>query len=162
MPTLRHRVARMVERHLDEILDRTMQAFAAEIEAVRHADDDTLVRTRASVRTAILAFLGVYVGATTSSRSLLDDARRATVARSGEMFKREEITSMLSIARHVVYQSARQYAAAELDAEATADIDAELEAFLDELERDERTIAPASDAVQELLLSIEAEDPDFA
>jgi len=152
----------MVERHLDEVLDTAMQAFSAEIDAVRNADDATLVGTRASVRTAILAFLGLYAGPSSPSRSLLEEARRATVARAGEMIERDEIVTMLRIARQVVYQSARRYAAEELDADATADIDAALEAFMDEMERDERAIAPGSDAVTELLRSVEADAPDLA
>ena len=162
MPTLRHRVARMVERHLDEILDLSMQAFISELEVVRDATEDELRRTRASVRTAILAFLGLYAGPSSPSRGLLEEARRATVARAGEMYEREDIVTMLRIARQVVYTSAHRYAAEELDAVATAEIDAALDAFMDELERDERAIEPGLDAVRELLRSVESEDPDLA
>lgn len=161
MPTARHAVARVVERHLEEILDRSMQAFSAELESVRKADEDVLVRTRAAVRRVVLSFLLIYAEPRASSRILVDESRRATVERAGEMFPREEILTMLRIARQVVFSSTREFASAELTEDDAVDIDEALEGFLDELERDERTIEPADHAVRDLLASVEDQEPDL-
>src|SRR6266545_4355692 len=57
MNDIRREVSRILERHLEEILDRTMSALIAHVPAVSRQDDEGRALVRASTRHATLAFL---------------------------------------------------------------------------------------------------------
>ena len=163
MSTIRRDVAGIVEAHLEEILDRTMAAIISDVPAVAAQDDEGRARVRASTRHATLAFLSLYADPETPARLMLDEARRATVDRSGEIFERSEILEIISIARSVVFQSAREFVQKELGADADRERETRvaLESFLDELGRNQE-LPQTRDAVGELLRSAEREEPDLA
>ena len=163
MTDIRRDVARIVERHLEEILDRTMAALVADIPAVAAQDDDGRARVRVSTRHATLAFLSLYADPETPARLMLDEARRATVDRAGEAFTRSEILEIISIARNVTFQSAREFVQAELGADPERELETKgaLGTFLDEMERDP-TVLEGRDPVGDLLLNAEREAPDIA
>ena len=163
MTETRREIARIVEHHLDEILDRTIAAYREEIPSLRGADDNALERVRESTRRATLGFLALYADPDSPARLILNEARRATVDRAGETYDRDEIVAMIRIGRQVVFHSAREFVAQELghDAAREEDVRTSLEAFLNELERAEQLIPPADDAVHHLLANAEAEEPDL-
>ncbi len=162
MDDIRRRIATIVERHLDEMIDQIMVIFSAEIPSVANADEGGQRRVRGSVRHALLAFLGVYADPASPARVLLEEARRVTMDRAGEEFDRGDIVAMLRIARHVVFGMTRAFVTRELEVaeEDEADVDAALEAFLSELERPEHRVAQAEEAVTHLLQMAEAEGSD--
>ena len=159
----RRDVAQIVERHLEEILDRTMATLVADIPAVAAQDDEGRARVRASTRHATLAFLSLYADPETPARNMLDEARRATFDRSGELFDRTEILQIIAIARNVIFQSARELVQRELgtDQDRERQSTTALGMFLDELERDQ-AVPEARDAVGDLLRTAEREEPDLA
>jgi hypothetical protein len=163
MTDIRREVSRIVEIHLEEILDRTMAALVAEIPAVAAQDDDGRALVRASTRHASLAFLSLYADPETPARLMLDEARRATFDRAGEIFDRSEIIQIIAIARNVIFQSAREFVQTELGADPKRELEtrAALESFLDELERDQAVLQPR-DTVGDLLRAAEREEPDLA
>jgi hypothetical protein len=163
MEDIRREIARIVELHLEEILDRTMDALVTEIPAVARQDDDVRALVRASTRHATLAFLALYADPESPARLMLGEARRATVDRAGEIFRRDEILAIIRTARQVVFQAARGYVNAERgsDPEREQDASGALEAFLNELENDESNLGTSRDAVGDLLLAAEREDPDM-
>jgi len=163
MVDIRRDVARIVELHLEEILDRTMDALVAEVPAVAAQDEEGRSLVRASTRHASLAFLSLYADPETPARLMLDEARRATFDRAGEQFDRTEIIQIIAIARSVIFQSARELVQKELgvDQKRERETAGALQTFLDELERDQ-ALLEARDAVGELLRTAEREEPDLA
>ena len=163
MADIRRDIARIVERHLEEILDRTMETLVAEVPAVTRQDDAGRARVRASTKHATLAFLAVFSDPESPARVMLDEARRATVDRAGEIFQRDEILSIIAVARHVIFHSARDIVLAErgADAETEREVAVAMEAFLTELERDETIMASSRDPVDDLLRAAEREDADL-
>jgi hypothetical protein len=157
-------IARTVEHNLEEILDRTMDAFAAEIPNVAAAPEAIRRRVREGTRRAMLAFIALYADPDSPARTVLSEARRVTIDRAGEDFEREDIVAMLHVARIVVYRSTRDFVAASKgsDPATDAEIEAALVAFLDELERTEQALPQTDDAVHHLLVAAEGEEPDLA
>lgn len=166
MKAIRAEIASIVERHIEEILDDTMRAYAAEIPRLAGANAADLARARASTRRATLSFLALYADPGSPAHLLLDDARRATTDRAGEIFDRDEIVAMVRVARQVIVQRARGYVAAELGPEDVArrqrDVEEALNAFLAELERTEQVAPEIDDALHHLLAQAEKEGPDVS
>src|SRR5215831_18249352 len=117
MSDIRRDVARVVEEHLEEILDRTMEAIVREVPAVARQTDDVQALVRASTRHATLAFLALYADPESPARLMLNEARRATVDHAGEIFQLEEIHAIIRTARAVIFQLGRSYVNAERGAE---------------------------------------------
>jgi len=159
----RRAIARIVESHLDEILDRVMAAYEVEVPSVAASTDATKRRVRESTRRASLAFLALFADPETPARQVLNEARNATVDRAGEMFERDDIIAMIRVGRQVVYQSARTYVRdhVTVDPAHEDEMSVALEAFMRELERTEELLPQADDALQHLLASAETEGPDL-
>jgi len=165
MEDIRRLVTRVVELHLEEILDQTMEAIVREVPAVARQNDDVRALVRASTRHTTLAFLALYADPESPARLMLTEARRATVDHAGEIFQLEEIQAIIRTARQVIFQSARAYVNAERghdDPESERQATEALESFLNELEREENTIGRSRDAVGDLLRAAEREEPDLA
>src|SRR5437899_4249098 len=113
MEDIRRLVSRVVELHLEEILDATMDAVVREVPAVARQDDEVRALVRASTRHATLAFLALYADPDSPARLMLSEARRATVDHAGEIFQLDEILAIIRTARQVIFQSARTYVNAE-------------------------------------------------
>ena len=161
---IRRDVARVVEEHLEEILDRTMEAIVSEVPAVARQSDDVKALVRASTRHATLAFLALYADPDSPARLMLNEARRATVDHAGEIFQLDEIHSIIRTARTVIFQLGRNYVNAERgkeDPESEAEATKALESFLNELESEEASFGRTRDAVGDLLRSAEREEPDL-
>lgn len=163
MEDLRAHLVRIVEAHLEEILDRLMQAYTVEIPRVAEASAEERALIREAARRTSVAFLEVYARGDRVQTEAIDDARRVTVARAGELFDREDIIAMLRIANQVMFQTARALVEKEMGADPSraADIEQALNGFLGELERSERLIPGGDHALGELLTNAEAEDPDI-
>jgi len=164
MEDIRRLVARVVEEHLEEILDVTMETIVREVPAVARQNDDIRTLVRASTRHATLAFLALYADPESPARLMLTVARRATVDHAGEIFAMDEIQQIIRTARQVIFQLGRQYVDAERghdDPESQRQADEALESFLTELEREETTMGRTRDAVGDLLRAAEREDPDL-
>ncbi len=164
MEDIRRLVARVVEEHLEEILDVTMETIVREVPAVARQNDDIRALVRASTRHATLAFLALYADPESPARLMLTEARRATVDHAGEIFAMDEIQQIIRTARQVIFQLGRQYVDAERghdDPESQRQADEALESFLTELEREETTMGRTRDAVGDLLRAAEREDPDL-
>jgi hypothetical protein len=164
MEDIRRLVSRVVELHLEEILDATMDAIVREVPAVARQNDDVRSLVRASTRHATLAFLALYADPDSPARLMLTEARRATVDHAGEIFQLDEILAIIRTARQVIFQSARTYVLAErgaVDPESERQVTEALESFLTELESEENTIGKARDAVGDLLRAAEREEPDL-
>jgi hypothetical protein len=165
MEDIRRLVSHVVELHLEEILDTTMDAIIREVPAVARQDDEVRSLVRASTRHATLAFLALYADPDSPARLMLTEARRATVDHAGEIFQLDEILAIIRTARQVIFQSARTYVLAErgaVDPESERQVTEALESFLTELESEENTIGKARDAVGDLLRAAEREEPDLA
>ena len=165
MEDIRRQVARVVELHLEEILDATMDAIVREVPAVARQNDEMRSLVRASTRHATLAFLALYADPDSPARLMLNEARRATVDHAGEIFQLDEILAIIRTARQVIFQSARAYVNAErgsVDPESERQVTEALEAFLTELESEENTIGRSRDAVGDRLRAAEREEPDLA
>ena len=165
MEDIRRLVTRVVELHLEEILDQTMEAIVREVPAVARQNDDVRALVRASTRHTTLAFLALYADPESPARLMLTEARRATVDHAGEIFQLDEIQAIIRTARQVIFQSARAYVNAERghdDPESERQATEALESFLNELEREENTIGKSRDAVGDLLRAAEREEPDLA
>ena len=165
MEDIRLLVSRVVEEHLEEILDATMDAIVREVPAVARQNDDVRSLVRASTRHATLAFLALYADPDSPARLMLNEARRATVDHAGEIFQLDEILAIIRTARHVIFQSARTYVNAErghVDPESERQATEALASFLNELEQDESTLGKSRDSVGDLLRAAEREDPDLA
>lgn len=163
MTDVRREIARIVEKHLDEILDRTLEAFAAAVPRLASADERTLARVRAATRNATLAFLAVYADPETPARPLLDEARRGTIDRAGEQFAKDEILTMMRIAPQVIYQVSSRHVRREMGEDPARERDSAeaMESFLEELERAERRSSPRGDPMDDLLSAAEREGPDI-
>jgi hypothetical protein len=164
MDDIRRMVARVVEGRLEEILDVTMETLVREVPAVARQTDDVRALVRASTRHTTLAFLALYADPESPARLMLHEARRATVDRAGEIFTMDEISQIIRTARQVVFQLGRQFVNAErghVDPASEREATDALESFLTELEREESTIGKTRDAVGDLLLAAEREDPDL-
>ena len=164
MEDIRGIVSRVVELHLEEILDATMDAIVREVPAVARQNDEVRSLVRASTRHATLAFLALYADPDSPARLMLNEARRATVDHAGEIFQMDEILAIIRTARQVIFQSARAYVLAErggVDPESERQVTEALESFLTELESEENTIGKARDAVGDLLRAAEREEPDL-
>jgi hypothetical protein len=164
MEDIRRLVARVVEEHLDEILDVTMETIVRDVPAVARQNDDIRALVRASTRHATLAFLALYADPESPARLMLTEARRATVDHAGEIFAMDEIQQIIRTARQVIFQLGRQYVNAERghdDPDSERQADEALESFLTELEREETTMGRTRDAVGDLLRAAEREDPDL-
>jgi hypothetical protein len=164
MEDIRRLVARVVEEHLEEILDVTMETIVREVPAVARQNDDIRALVRASTRHATLAFLALYADPESPARLMLTEARRATVDHAGEIFAMDEIQQIIRTARQVIFQLGRQYVDAERghdDPESQRQADEALESFLTELEREETTMGRTRDAVGDLLRAAEREAPDL-
>lgn len=161
---VRRTIARIVEHHLDEILDRVMAAYRSEIPAVRAAPESVLARVRQSTRRATQAFLALYADPESPARQVLNEARNVTVDRSGELFDREDIIAMIRVGRQIIFTSARGYVRAEVavDPAHEHEMAEALEAFMRDLERTEELLPKADDALHELLAAAENEEPDIA
>jgi hypothetical protein len=161
---VRRAIARIVEQHLDEILDRTMESFDAALPSVANAPDDVRTTVRLSTRRATLAFVALYADPDSPARVVLEEARGATLYRAGELFEREDILEMLRIGRQVVFQSAREYVREAIDVAPNleAEISSALESFMVELERAEEVVPRTDDAIRHLLADAEKEGPDLA
>lgn len=164
MPNIRRRITAIVEENIDEILDRTMDAFVAELPSVANAAPAVRRGVRESVRRALLAFLTLYAEPESSAREQLVRARQATIGRAGESFELDDIVAMLRLSRRVVFHTTRALVEAEEGGPtgSGSEIRTALEAFLDELERTGEPVLPHADAVGTLLASFENEEPDFA
>src|SRR5438105_1914852 len=150
MEDIRRLVARVVEQHLEEILDVTMDAIVREVPAVARQTDDVRALVRASTRHTTLAFLALYADPESPARLMLTEARRATVDHAGEIFAMDEILQIIRTARQVIFQLGRQYVNAErghVDTESERQATEALESFLTELESEENTIGKARDTV---------------
>ena len=164
MEDIRRLVARVVEEHLDEILDVTMETIVRDVPAVARQNDDIRALVRASTRHATLAFLALYADPESPARLMLTEARRATVDHAGEIFAMDEILQIIRTARQVIFQLGRQYVNAErghVDTESERQATEALESFLTELESEENTIGKARDTVGDLLRAAEREEPDL-
>src|SRR5437660_2758204 len=164
MEDIRRLVSRVVDLHLEEILDATMDAIVREVPAVARQGDDVRSLVRASTRHATLAFLALYADPDSPARLMLNEARRATVDHAGEIFQMDEILAIIRTARQVIFQSARTYVLAErggVDPESERQVAEALESFLTELESEENTIGKARDTVGDLLRAAEREEPDL-
>ena len=113
MEDIRRLVSRVVELHLEEILDATMDAVVREVPAVARQNDEVRSLVRASTRHTTLAFLALYADPESPARLMLNEARRATVDHAGEIFQMDEILAIIRTARQVIFQSARTYVLAE-------------------------------------------------
>ena len=165
MEDIRRLVSRVVELHLEEILDATMDAVVREVPAVARQNDEVRSLVRASTRHTTLAFLALYADPESPARLMLNEARRATVDHAGEIFQMDEILAIIRTARQVIFQSARTYVLAErgaVDPESERQVTEALESFLTELEQEENTIGKARDSVGDLLRAAEQEEPDLA
>src|SRR5258706_6370605 len=161
MEDIRRLVTRVVEEHLEEILDVTMATIVREVPAVTRQPDEVRELVRASTRHTTLAFLALYADPESPARLMLNEARRATVDHAGEIFQMDEILAIIRTARQVIFQSARTYVLAErggVDPESERQVTDALESFLTELEQEENTIGQARDAVGDLLLAAEREE----
>ena len=164
MEDIRRLVTRVVEQHLEEILDVTMQTIVSEVPAVARQPDEVRDLVRASTRHTTLAFLALYADPESPARLMLSEARRATVDHAGEIFAMDEILAIIRTARQVIFQLGRQYVNAErgsADPQSEREASEALEAFLTELEREESTMGKTRDAVGDLLLAAEREEPDL-
>ena len=164
MEDIRRLVTRVVEEHLEEILDVTMATIVREVPAVARQPEDVRELVRASTRHTTLAFLALYADPESPARQMLSEARRATVDHAGEIFAMDEILSIIRTARQVIFQLGRQYVNAErgqVDPESEREVTQALESFLTELEREENTIGEARDTVGDLLRAAEREEPDL-
>lgn len=165
MENVRRSVARVLESHLDEILDVTMDSIVREVPAVARQNDEVRVLVRASTKQATLAFLAIYANPATPRREILDQARRATVDRAGEIFQRDEILMIIGTARHVIFQLGRTFVHAEygdLDPDSEKELAEALASFLSELERADEQFVPRRDPLEELLRTAEREGPDLS
>lgn len=164
MDDIRRLVTRVVEEHLEEILDVTMATIVNEVPAVARQPDEVRDLVRASTRHTTLAFLALYADPESPARLMLSEARRATVDHAGEIFAMDEILAIIRTARQVIFQLGRQYVNAErgsADPQSEREASEALEAFLTELERDETALGPSRDAVGDLLRTAEREEPDL-
>src|SRR5437868_6019541 len=164
MEDIRRLVARVVEQHLEEILDVTMDAIVREVPAVSRQPDEVRELVRASTRHTTLAFLALYADPESPARLMLSEARRATVDHAGEIFAMDEILAIIRTARQVIFQLGRQYVNAErggVDPEAEREVTEALESFLTELEREENILGKTRDSVGDLLRAAEREEPDL-
>jgi hypothetical protein len=164
MEDIRRLVTRVVEEHLEEILDITMETIVREVPAVARQPGDVRELVRASTRHTTLAFLALYADPESPARLMLSEARRATVDHAGEVFAMDEILAIIRTARQVIFQLGRQYVNAErgsVDPESEREVTEALESFLNELEREETTLGSARDAVGDLLRAAECEEPDL-
>ena len=164
MEDIRRLVGRVVELHLEEILDATMDAIIRDVPAVARQNDEVRSLVRASTRHATLAFLALYADPDSPARLMLNEARRATVDHAGEIFQLDEILAIIRTARQVIFQSARTYVNAErggADPDSERQVTDALESFLTELESEENVIGKARDAVGDLLRAAEREEPDL-
>jgi hypothetical protein len=157
-------IARVVEDHIDEIVERVLASYDAAVPRFKRMSERDRDPVREATRRTILSFLGLYAGDDRFARTGLDEARRVTLGRAGAIFDRDEIMAMISAARHVVFMSARELVQMEIGADPAreADINAALDAFLEELERPERSMADAGSALDRLLLDAESDEPDLA
>jgi hypothetical protein len=164
MEDIRRVVSRVIESHLEEILDAAMDGIIREVPAVARQNEDVRALVRASTRHTTLAFLALYADPESPARLMLTEARRATVDHAGEIFQLDEIRAIIQTARQVIFQSARTYMNAErgrIDPESERQVTEALETFLTELERDDNTIGKARDTVGDLLRAAEREGPDL-
>src|SRR5437763_3855200 len=148
MEDIRRLVGRVVELHLEEILDATMDAIIRDVPAVARQNDEVRSLVRASTRHATLAFLALYADPDSPARLMLNEARRATVDHAGEIFQLDEILAIIRTARQVIFQLGRQYVNAERgrdDPESERQASEALESFLTELEREESTMGKTRD-----------------
>jgi hypothetical protein len=161
---LRKRIAVIVERHIDEIVDTTMAAYVREIPAIATATADQLRLIRAATKRATLSFIQMYADPDAPSRPYVQQARAATVERAGEVFERDDITEMIDIGRRIVYAEARKLIEKELTMtdDERAQIRAALDGFLTEMERaDEVDMRVTPDVLISWLSRAEAEEPDI-
>lgn len=158
----RAHIASIALEHIEVILDRLMQAYAAEIPRVSEGTPDDRRAVREAARRTIESFLEVYGGDATDERLHVRDARRVTTARAGERFERSEIEVMLRIARHVVFQMARDLVRRQMPVspEQEADVDRALDQFLEQLQRGDRA-GDIESVLDELLSTAEREGPDL-
>jgi hypothetical protein len=164
MEDIRRLVTRVVEEHLEEILDVTMATLVREVPAVARQPDDVRELVRASTRHTTLAFLALYADPESPARLMLSEARRATVDHAGEIFAMDEILAIIRTARQVIFQLGRQYVNAERghdDPQSEREASEALESFLTELEREENTLGRTRDSVGDLLRAAEREEPDL-
>jgi hypothetical protein len=164
MEDIRRQLSRVVETHLEEILDTAMDAIVREVPAVARQNDDVRGLVRASTRHATLAFLALYADPDSPAKVMLNEARGATVDHAGEIFQLDEIRAIIQTARQVIFQSARTYVNAErgrIDPDSERQVTEALETFLTELEREENPIGKAPDSVGDLLRAAEREGPDL-
>lgn len=162
--SLRRMIAEIVEKHLDEIVDETIAAYVRSIPSVATASAKELRLIRAATTRATQAFIQMYADPESPARQFIQQARAATLDRAGEVFQRHDIVEMISIGRHVVYQTARRFTEAEIGVTEVerADIQAALDVFLTELElADEPVMEVTPDVVMHFLTQAENEDPDI-
>jgi hypothetical protein len=163
--TLRARIAEIVERHLDEITDETMAIYVRRIPTVARATPEQRALVRAATMRAARAFLALYAEPTGPARDLVAQARAATIERSGEIFERADIIEMIRLARRTFYSAARRFVEGEIvvTADQRAEVERQLDAFLDELERsDEIVTRVPPDALADWLARAEHEEPDLS
>lgn len=162
--TLRRRIVELIEAHLSEIVEETMQAFVREIPAVAAASPETMNAMRAATARTTLAFLRTYANPVGPISEELNRARQATFARAGETFARDDIAEVVRIGRHAVYAASRRIIQRDIivSEKERAELQEHLDAFLDELARSESVVARVSpDLLGEWLERAEVEGPDI-
>ncbi len=162
--SLRKKIAWIVERHLDEIVDATMAAYLRSIPAVATASAKELKLIRGATTRATEAFVHMYADPEAPGRQYIQQARAATIDRAGETFARDDIVEMINIGRQIVYQTARRLVEKELSVSEAdrATIQSALDVFLTELElADEPIVEVTPDIVMQFLTIAEAEEPDI-
>ena len=162
--TVRARIAEIVERHLDDIVDETMRAYVQQVPSVARASLDEQGIVRAATTHATKAFIDLYAGSSGPARDLVDRARAATIERSGEIFDRSDIVEMIRVARRTIFASARMFVEREIAVteDQRAEVQRQLDAFLDELERSDDIVTHVPpDALTEWLARAEQEEPDL-
>lgn len=164
MSDVRREIARVVEAHLDEMLDVLLDEYRRRIPRFAAASPQVQANVREGTRRATLAFLTIFSDPERPARPLLAEARRIADGAAAAPFEREDLLAMVRIARPLIFSEARAHVVAALgtDPARTADISQALDAFLQELVSTGERLEPSDDAIAEFLARAEAEGQDLA
>ncbi len=164
MATLRARIVDIVERNLEILVDASMSAYVREIPSVATASAKQLRTVRAATTRAMRAFLEMYRDPETPPQPYLDQARAATIERAGEIVDRDDIVAMIRIGRRAIVDAARSAVQDELaiPRPQREELEEELDAFVQELERaDEKVATVTPDVLTRWLSRAELDEPDL-